>query len=635
MYRNGVFHLFWQAFLPCPQQANATCSIWWGHATSRDYVTWKILPPAFGGAAESGGAAQLPNGDVVMIFNEIGGRGHWQARPVNRSDPDLIKWTFTLPDGTPCRGKPDATIGAHMPPPPPGSPPCTATPGIPGTDLMGAFQDGSGDGVWRIVADGGEFGGGTASMALRESQDLSSWSVPNGTDGGVLHRYKWSRCVDPATKAQCGFHPYPCDPYLFPVGQSISDPDSNEAVFVVAGMQKTCADSGREFYALGRYDRATHAFALLDNRSDVANNLFDGGDGYASMTVYDPVKKRTIWHSAIIEGDRDPSSVKSGFWKGWLVDSGRGWFGILSLPRVIAVLNYTSLYLDGSTDVFLQSYPLPELSKLRIQDSHTSHPEGTIQPDFVSRVGFNGTSYEIQARWGLPAWAGWDFGMQILWSESGDSGGREHTRVGVMDGSEMAGVDLWDEVNPDLSVINDTASARACRGACETDPACAAWSHTQASTQSKPTGQCRLKAWAQHAVQAGMVGSSANCFLPFRNGTTSGYVQRPGGIRWAALYVDRAQTALVNTSCDYGDCSYGRFRFTQALRILPNETSIQLTAWVDKSVIEVFGQDGRASVTARVYPTLPDSQGVGLYARGGAVELQALSAWQMGAAMGN
>ena len=68
----------------------------------------------------------------------------------------------------------------------------------------------------------------------------------------------------------------------------------------------------------------------------------------------------------------------------------------------------------------------------------------------------------------------------------------------------------------------------------------------------------------------------------------------------------------------------------KALRLLPNETSVQVAAWVDKSIIEVFGQSGRAAVTARVYPTLRDSHGVGLYTRGNeSAELQSLSAWQM------
>ena len=53
-------------------------------------------------------------------------------------------------------------------------------------------------------------------------------------------------------------------------------------------MQKTCQCGGREFYGLGRFDAASHKFTLLDNRSDVGNNVWDGGEGYAHMSVLDP-----------------------------------------------------------------------------------------------------------------------------------------------------------------------------------------------------------------------------------------------------------------------------------------------------------------------------------------------------------
>lgn len=57
-------------------------------------------------------------------------------------------------------------------------------------------------------------------------------------------------------------------------------------VWVLFGMQKTCGYSGREFYALGTYNAATHTFALLDERSDMGNNLWDGGDGYVVEPLY-------------------------------------------------------------------------------------------------------------------------------------------------------------------------------------------------------------------------------------------------------------------------------------------------------------------------------------------------------------
>ena len=130
MFRGGLFHLFWQA-VPWPG-----AGLWWGHAVSSDFVRWRGLPLAFGPGAESGGAAQLADGGVVTIFNRIG-HGHWSASPVDPADPNLTEWAF---------GGPVAGIG--------------------GTDLNGAFMDGSGDGHWRVLADGHEFGGPNASANL-------------------------------------------------------------------------------------------------------------------------------------------------------------------------------------------------------------------------------------------------------------------------------------------------------------------------------------------------------------------------------------------------------------------------------------------------------------------------------------
>jgi beta-fructofuranosidase len=55
---------------------------------------------------------------------------------------------------------------------------------------------------------------------------------------------------------------------------------------------------------------------------------------------------------------------------------------------------------------------------------------------------------------------------------------------------------------------------------------------------------------------------------------------------------------------------------------------LRLRVFLDHSVIEVFAND-RACLTARIYPTRPDSLGVGLFAHGGAAQLRIGHAWQM------
>lgn len=93
----GLFHLFWQA--------EFVHGLWWGHGVSKDYVHWHTLPynTSVGPGAESGGATQLPNGDIVTVFTDTGrggaldpfGAGHLTARPVDIDDPLLEHWHLT------------------------------------------------------------------------------------------------------------------------------------------------------------------------------------------------------------------------------------------------------------------------------------------------------------------------------------------------------------------------------------------------------------------------------------------------------------------------------------------------------------------------------------------------------------
>lgn len=61
---------------------------------------------------------------------------------------------------------------------------------------------------------------------------------------------------------------------------------------------------------------------------------------------------------------------------------------------------------------------------------------------------------------------------------------------------------------------------------------------------------------------------------------------------------------------------------------LRNGEPLRLRVFLDASVLEVFAND-RQCVTQRLYPTRPDSLGVGLWANGGTVRVDSLTAWRL------
>ena len=615
--QDGLFHVAWQCF------TGPNTGLNWCHSTSKDFVTWKSLPPMYnrtGGGAESGGVAQLQNGDVVAIFNQIRGGGHWQARPVNISDPHLTQWRETHPNGTSC-----------------GDGPCVVTPGIPGTDLSQPYLDGSGDGFWRVVADRGHGGGVTGAAMLTKTKDFLSFEVES-----TYHEYKWTRCVD--LPAECGFGPYPRDPNTFLV-------DKERNIWVFYGMQKTCSFSGREFYVLGTYNKDNnHTFVPLDAKSDYANNVWDGGEGYASMHVYDPIKKRILWMTAVIENDRDAcgNPTGEGFWRSWMVerDIGRGWFGTLGLPRVVTVENLTDYFSDGSTSIHLITAPLPELATLR--DQHNSYvlPQQSTPLLLLSGdiwVGSDiaekeqkkkkqtnslprGQAMEYLLRLNMTdvIQSGSDIGLHVLWNGATDSKSNkkiERTTIGVRDGTYLSGIDLWDQVSGDVYMHNATKSKENCRNMCLHPPTgvqgCTAWTYSDGNV-------CRLKEHAQHALQ---VASDNGAFLPYHSGCVSGYIHSTD-VHYLSLYIDRttSTTAVPVTNTNY---SYPAFNYSKLIIVVPKkEAQVKLHVFVDGSIVEAFAMNGRSVVTARVYPFHSDSNQVAVFNRGsGTVHMVGFAAY--------
>jgi beta-fructofuranosidase len=55
---------------------------------------------------------------------------------------------------------------------------------------------------------------------------------------------------------------------------------------------------------------------------------------------------------------------------------------------------------------------------------------------------------------------------------------------------------------------------------------------------------------------------------------------------------------------------------------------LRLHVFLDRSVVEIYA-NGRLCLTSRIYPSRTDSQGIGLFARGGSVWLRSLDVWEV------
>ena len=88
----------------------------------------------------------------------------------------------------------------------------------------------------------------------------------------------------------------------------------------------------------------------------------------------------------------------------------------------------------------------------------------------------------------------------------------------------------------------------------------------------------------------------------------------------AEVYVDRGKSGNV----DFDETFAGR----HSARLEPTDGRIRLRVLVDRSVVEVFGADGRIAITDRVFPG-PSSDGVSLFSDGGEARLVSLDGWEI------
>lgn len=96
--------------------------------------------------------------------------------------------------------------------------------------------------------------------------------------------------------------------------------------------------------------------------------------------------------------------------------------------------------------------------------------------------------------------------------------------------------------------------------------------------------------------------------------------------RTSIFYDDAAGTLNLDT-CE-SSLGEGPKTIESAPFRLASGEALALRVFIDKSVIEVYAND-RQAIVRRIYPTLPASVGVSLFAQGGAAKATEITAWEM------
>ncbi len=135
----------------------------------------------------------------------------------------------------------------------------------------------------------------------------------------------------------------------------------------------------------------------------------------------------------------------------------------------------------------------------------------------------------------------------------------------------------------------------------------------------------------EHAVD-GIAGNSLEVSLEMNAPDAGQYGIKvccaPGGQEQTLIYYDASDRKLkVDTT--QSSLADGPKNVEAGPFELRSGEPLRLRVFVDKSVVEVFANEGRQAVMRRIYPTRADSVGVRLFSKGGEARVAALEAWEM------
>ncbi len=131
---------------------------------------------------------------------------------------------------------------------------------------------------------------------------------------------------------------------------------------------------------------------------------------------------------------------------------------------------------------------------------------------------------------------------------------------------------------------------------------------------------------------AGVNGNSLELEVEMRSGDAMQYGVKvcasPGGEEQTLVMYDAGERKLV-VDTRASSLVEGPNALEAAPFALGAGEPLKLRIFVDKSVVEVFANDGRQAVARRIYPSRSDSLGVALFSRGGGARVTRVRAWDM------
>ncbi|KAM7499537.1 hypothetical protein LguiA_023951 [Lonicera macranthoides] len=312
LFHMGWYHLFYQY--------NPDAAVWgnitWGHAVSKDLITWLYLPFAMVpdhwydiNGVWTGSATLLPDGRIVMLYTgDTVDAVQVQnlAYPANLSDPLLLDWV-KYPDNPVMVPPPGINISDFR---------------DPTTAWVGP------DGKWRVAI--GSKVNKTGITLVYQTTNFTSYELLEEPLHAVPGTGMWE-CVD-----------------FYPVSVSGSNglDTSANGPGIKHVLKASLDDDKHDYYALGTYDSIEDKWTPDDPALDVGIGLrLDYGKFYASKTFYDQNKERRVLWGWIGETDSEETDLL------------KGWASVQTIPRTVVF--------DYKTRTNIIQWPVEELESLR------------------------------------------------------------------------------------------------------------------------------------------------------------------------------------------------------------------------------------------------------------------------------